>query len=167
MKHLITLLSLWALPLLLFAQITTPTVINIGGGLYQAENLAMSYSIGEAVIPTLGEGLPLISQGFEQPDFIMTIDIIDSYQFEPKDLNLKIFPNPTSDWLVVSFDGKKQNLEASIWNGSGQLLVDNFKLEANNQNLINLESLVPGIFFIRLEDEQKNFAVFQFIKINL
>lgn len=165
MKQLYIFHLFLILPFFLCAQIVTPEVINTGGGLLQAENLAMSYSIGEAVVPTLGDSLPVFTQGFEQPDSIMVL-IVDTYGFDPNTWDLKIYPNPTADWLAIEFTGSQQPLSAEIWSISGQLLLSTFKLQANSQNLINVNPLPPGSYLIRLEDEKQNFATFQFIKIN-
>jgi hypothetical protein len=73
------------------------------------------------------------------------------------DLSLKIYPNPTSDFIFVN----THNLikEASIYNLVGQ------KMESKlDNNKINVSNLVNGTYFIKITAQTGSFQTSKFIK---
>ena len=69
--------------------------------------------------------------------------------------SLDIYPNPSSDRITV-FGLKVQQI--TIYNSLGQLI-----LEANNTNVLNVSSLLAGVYFIKITDGI-NFSTRKFIK---
>ncbi|MEC8133995.1 MAG: T9SS type A sorting domain-containing protein, partial [Bacteroidota bacterium] len=69
--------------------------------------------------------------------------------------SLDIYPNPTSDKITVF--GLKV-IKMKIYNNLGQLI-----LEANNTNVLNVSSLLAGVYFIKITDGI-NFSTRKFIK---
>jgi hypothetical protein len=64
----------------------------------------ITYTIGEPVTETLSSGNATATQGFHQG-----IINITSVREQIKDLEISIYPNPTSDHITVKFD------EAGLW----------------------------------------------------
>mgnify|MGYP002638747049 CR=1 FL=1 len=64
----------------------------------------ITYTIGEPVTETLSSGNATATQGFHQG-----IINITSVREQIKDVEISIYPNPTSDYVTVKFD------EAGLW----------------------------------------------------
>lgn len=96
--------------------------------------------------------------------FICLLDSAGNYQNplttidENIPLNdIKIYPNPTSDFLFVNT--QNQIKEVSIYNLVGQ------KMESKlDNNKINVSNLVNGTYFIKITDQTGNFQTSKFIK---
>ena len=166
MKTPTIILAFLYCPVILISQIVVPKVLNAGGGLIQNNNIAISYSIGEPVVSTLGSGFPLITQGFEQPDSILQLQIVDLVDFDPLVWELKLYPNPALDFLLIEYNHPDVSLEATLMDFSGKVMFSKSYLMSDVQNQINIQSLPSGTYLIRLANAQQQFAVFQFVKIN-
>ncbi len=132
-----------------FSQQTTPQVIATGGNTSQQSNAQISYTIGEPVIQTATDGTTILTQGYQQPHYNITL--LPQYQNTLP--NITIFPNPTSDQLQISFDSEKE-LKANI------LLLDaaGKQIQKNNITTLpkstvsyNMQSFAAGKYFITIE----------------
>jgi len=92
------------------AQQTTPQVIATSGNVSQQGNASISYTIGETVTPTATNGTTIITQGYQQPHYNITL--LPPYQNTLP--NIQIFPNPTTDQLQITFDNE-QELQTTIY----------------------------------------------------
>jgi len=77
-------------------------------------------------------------------------------------LKLTIYPNPVRDILTVSHEQAVINI--SIYNQAGQLIMDKAEYADNDNVLLNLEFLDPGIYIIRIQGEGGKYATSKFVK---
>ena len=61
---------------------------------------------------------------------------------------LKIAPNPTQDYFVVTLEGK-QLIDIAIYDATGRLVKT---LEANSDRKVNIRDLKSGIYFLQITD---------------
>lgn len=67
--------------------------------------------------------------------------------------NVKIYPNPTQDFINVSFSDDKQRVcEYVILNNLGQIVLSG---KMRQENPINISNLKKGIYYFRIDDEMK------------
>lgn len=82
--------------------------------------------------------------------------------------NLKVFPNPASDNINISFSGHQDEcIIIKVLNQQGQEVknAQEIFVSRENQNFVfNLEGLVPGIYFISLSDADRNVTARKIIK---
>ncbi|MDD4847318.1 MAG: T9SS type A sorting domain-containing protein [Bacteroidales bacterium] len=69
---------------------------------------------------------------------------------EQNDVNVKIYPNPTADWLQISVSDVIQSLE--VVNVLGQQMM-NVPMSTNKDVQISLKSLPAGIYFLNLKGD--------------
>ena len=81
------------------AQQLTPYVIASTGGFAEQVNAQISYTVGEEVIATADDGITVLTQGYQQPHFNITM-IEETGSEIPK---LIAYPNPTVDLINLSF----------------------------------------------------------------
>ena len=75
---------------------------------------------------------------------------------------IKIYPIPTRDLLNVEIEAISGFATISIYKTNGQLVLE--KMNISTKNRIDLRSLSPAVYFIKLTDEQ-NVYVRKIIKV--
>jgi len=78
----------------------------------------------------------------------VTLSIPDAAAYR----NLRIYPNPTKDYL--SIDGLPANTELSLYNIVGQKISTKIAVNATEQ--INLNGLAAGLYLLQIKDEDGN-----------
>ena len=150
MKKLIFIIAM--LPLLASAQ---PDVISSGGNYAQSSNVQISYTIGQAVYAA-GQGSSVsVTQGFQQPEYIIT-----EVNNNDNTLDVKLYPNPTLNDVVVDFYGNfSGTYTAKIYDLSGKMLSQT-NITSNSQKL-NLRNYPAGNYLIKITqgNKQKTFKV--------
>jgi len=130
------------------SQIISPELVSSSGETFINNSLIVDFSIGEIAIESHNAS-SIITQGFHQPSFNGT-DIIQELN-----LNIKIFPNPTSSVLNLEFP---QHITANIiitdMNGR-EVFTD--KITDKKQLSYKLDFLKPSAYYLYLEKgTQKN-----------
>lgn len=70
-----------------------------------------------------------------------------------------VFPNPVTETLNLSLPAKYQTDEASIYNLQGREMLHLHHPSTS----INIKSLAPGVYFLKLEDEKKQILQTKFV----
>ena len=91
---------------------------TIGGAYY------FSFTIGEPIIGTDDNALPILTKGFEQPIDPSVLDIIHRRQLiDEADLQYKIYPNPVQKTVNFSYNSQTDGLKkVSLLNALGQVV---------------------------------------------
>ena len=126
-----------------------------------------SYTVQDTIIRTVSPdnfivGIPGADFRFNHhankiayPDFTADFDDVSF------DINLKLFPNPTTDILNIALDSEINSLE--IFNSQGQLVL--YKSFGSNLNRVDVSRFEAGSYFVRLRVKgEDGFAVHQFVK---
>lgn len=105
---------------MLHAQSTSPQVIASGGNYVSSPSGSISYTIGEAVTPTLSGGGHILTQGFQQPT-----DIVNGLLDIEKEAygSFSLYPIPATDklWFGYEFPSPGQ-VKVELYNTLGQKL---------------------------------------------
>lgn len=125
-----------------------PRVVSSGGGYHEAEDLSVSWTLGELAVTTLTGGDMVLTQGFQQP-FDVGVGIA------PDRVNWKIsvFPNPVGNQLKVRF-----HLESAgdylleVQDVTGRIISQGLHQRVNPGDMvgINTSSYTPGIYFLKV-----------------
>lgn len=132
---------LFIAPVWIFSQ---SVIGNINSGAVSENNF--SHSVGEIyVIPTDPEQNNSGTMGLLYQTVLQVLGV-DSVE---KD-EIKIYPNPTSDFVFIKLNSKKELKEASIIDLSGKL-VSTVKI---SDEKIDLRFLQPGVYFISFKNSE-------------
>ena len=143
---------------ILFAQENTDAL----GGMAYGTGGSISYSIGQIDYETTSGPGGSITEGLQQPIEILTIT---GFEDNNINLNFEIFPNPTTDFVVLSVYNKKTvNMFYTIYNLDGKL-IETQEL-AGSQTTIAMKELSNGIYFIKVMQKSSEIKVFKVIKNN-
>lgn len=112
-------------------------VISGGGTYTENPNGSIAWTIGEPVIDTYEGTSNHLTQGFHQPD----VYVLSTENFV--EIELSIYPNPTSDYINVVTD---RPLQLRMFDESGKL-VQQIDL-VNNNDQINVSGLSRGTYVL-------------------
>lgn len=133
-------------------------LVSTTGGLYSDDQLTVSWTIGEPVIETFTGGSYVLTQGFQQPGLVL----VGVEDFDDQFVNIKVYPNPTSDYVRLDLNVDIENLSYRILNASGKVLENkNIKDPSTRISFDNVES---GLYLIHLMDGNKTMKIFRIVK---
>lgn len=153
MKYSITIILFFlGFSISMFAQ----DVISAQGEEYTGTNLSVSFTIGEVVIDSYEGSNYSITQGFHQP----ILDFATGITFS-EITGVSVFPNPTSDFINLSFDNIESDLVYELYDAKGKLYTQQKIYDINT--IVSLKEFASGayILFIR----EKNTTKFNSYKI--
>lgn len=144
------ILILFIMLTLAFLQGSTQSLertVIASGGTSVTSPVHLDYTIGEIAVTTTTAGTLTLTQGFQQPYFV----VIPGNSMFPY---LVIYPNPTNGDAISRFIlASPSKLTISIYNAAGQLISS----EAVNytggemQYIIKSGKLTPGSYFIHFD----------------
>lgn len=112
-------------------------------------NHTVEFTIGEAVVATVGDATHTLTQGFHQPEIFTVVSTRDiSAAF---DTGIVLFPNPADQRLHISFTSPRgYAYRVQVVNAQGQMLGPERLVADDDIAGIDLGSLPSGIYWLRL-----------------
>ena len=160
MKKLLLLIICLGLIKISVSQDISPQLISSCGEQFENDSYQLSWSIGECVISSLESGDYVLTQGFHQSSYDIETAIETQLGIE---LNLKVYPNPTSDFLTLETGQSELNeMQYQILDLKGSVLENsNFN---NNLERLDFTSYSSGIYFIIIKQDNQLIKSFKIIK---
>jgi len=145
MKKIYTLLFMLLIGFSLKAQ----EVVSSGGKTQAAAEYELSWTVGEAVTATVSDGTNTLTQGFHQSELIITAigELLNS------DLVLKVYPNPTQDFVNIHFSKliDETSYSYSLFDLNGKLLEQ--KNITTNDVKLSIARFAEGSYLLKLSGE--------------
>ena len=146
------------------AQNVSPEIISSAGETFQGNTMQIDWTLGEVSITTIQDANQQITQGFHQPNYMITG--IEKLQEDIGEI--KIFPNPTSDWLEMNLNLKQSSkVEIQFFDFKGKLI---WSENIQGQQISiqkNISDLPSGNYFLNFQIEgSKSLPTFKIQKIN-
>ncbi len=138
----------------IFAQ----TVISANGGTATADGTQVSWTIGEPVIATVSDANNTLTQGFQQSK--LTVTAINDIQVAG--VEIKVYPNPTSDFVTVHFSKVMEKPTYLLFDLSGRL-IEQKNIETTDVK-IDMTNFAGGSYILKLNSGQKPLQSFKIIK---
>jgi len=132
-------------------QALPPQVIATSGATINQSNAKLSFTVGEIVVKTISSGSNSIGQGFINSGISSVVTAITA----PRStiLQLKVYPNPTSDLIYVDIsDSKVPNIRLSVYAITGKQISNDTYVAGNNHIGINTQSWEKGEYIITISD---------------
>jgi len=122
---------------------------------------SINYTIGQVVYNVISGSNGTIIQGVQQPYEISVVTGIE--EASGVILESSVYPNPTTGILTLKFENiGKENLTYKLSDVNGKLL-ENKKI-TGNETTISMANLLPGIYFLKVNDNRKEIRIFKIIK---
>ena len=148
----------------IFSQTNHPEVITSAGDYFKpnASSPSLSWTMGESVTETFSSTNNILTQGFQQGHYnIVAID-----EIKDKDVSIKVFPNPTTDFISISIKSlteKNSDYLIELYDLQGKKL---FTANYNQNDFrLNMATYPVGTFLLKvLTKENKTLQNFKIQK---
>ena len=153
MKHLL-LFFFFLCRIIIHAQTFTQEVNASGGGYYSQINGSLQFTIGEPITEAYSNNSTRLYNGFEQGSYI----ILAVNELPPIiDLNVTIFPNPSSGIINLNIESKETSLfKVYIIDALGKLVFQK-EITANAIETINLENYRSAMYYVTVSNTELNY----------
>ena len=137
--------------------------VNSGGSTVTNATGSISYSIGKTFYRVLENASGTVTPGVQH------IYKIETTQTTPKWEQAKIdiffaFPNPTQDLLTLRFMGEiLQGYVGTLFDINGRKIVE--QSLSNQETIIDLSNLKPGVYILRVVQQDETISVVRVVKI--
>lgn len=129
MKKILIFIQLFISSITLNAQDISPEILSTAGTTFKGNSIQIDWTLGELLIPTIENSNKQITQGFHQP----IISITNVEETPIKIGQIKIYPNPASEWIEVNIQfHQERNVQVLLYNYIGNLLWTSIE---NGQNI--------------------------------
>ena len=137
-KNYITILQIFFCSLIFSQEVISPK-----GSSYENSNYTIDFTIGEVLINEYVIGPVVLNQGFHQPSWEI-VGVKNHFS----DINVTVFPNPTSSYLnIITSEIVKVNY--ILVDARGVTVMKG--VLRDGQTMIELNLLSPGIYFLILK----------------
>jgi hypothetical protein len=139
-------LFLLAISVTAYSQDMPQQVIGSAGDQHTNESASVSWTVGEVSTATLSSSSVTLSQGFQQGNLTVNT-LVDQ---DMLDFNLKAYPNPVIDILLLETDEKQQRYQ--VINMQGEVVL-NGNITAVLQE-IDFTNLPNGVYLLSVDQKQ-------------
>lgn len=136
------------------------SIITSGGDISNS-NGSINYSIGQIFINTNSNSNNYIIEGNQQPYEIYSLS---NSNLDNPNLTIKIFPNPTNDYIFLSYSNDNyENTNFQIFDLNGKEIIKKRKLY-EKETKIFLEQFQIGTYLLLITNEDNTTSSFKIIK---
>jgi hypothetical protein len=135
------------------AELKAQEAIPATGGNASGAGGSVAYTVGQVAYSTNLTSSGSESQGVQQPYEISVVSgLADDHEFS---LNCSVYPNPASDFLLLSVAGEIQtSYIASLSDMNGKIITN--IIVSNTETKIDLRGLVPAVYFLKISGSKQN-----------
>ena len=156
MKPLLTIASL-LISLLCFSQYLEKTVISSFAGFLNSKNIQMDVVIGEVLTKQKKMNFIQVSEGFLQSNHSQ----VKSHKYKHKNSSINIYPNPTSNFIII--EGLVGINNITIINVFGSIIS---QTQVTGISQIDMTNYACGVYTINIIDAEGDIEAYQIIKVN-
>lgn len=130
------------------------------GGVSSGSGGTATYSVGQIVYTTNTGVGGSVAQGVQQPYEISIVLDLEDHQIS---LNMKVYPNPTSDFLILNVGNfELSTLNFELFDVSGKLF-ESKKITSITET-ISMENLPSSTYFLKVTSNNEEVKTFKIIK---
>ena len=153
-----TIINFLLLVVLTAGSATAQKVVSANGGTATAAGTQVSWTIGEPITATVSDGTTTLTQGFQQSK--LTVTAINDIQVAG--VEIKVYPNPTSDFVTVHFSKVMEKPTYLLFDLSGRLIQQK-KIESTDAK-VDMTQFAGGSYFLKVNSGQQPLQTFKIIK---
>ena len=134
-------------------------VVATSGETKSASGFEISWTIGEPVIQTFSSGATILTQGLHQTN----LQVTPVNKLLLPNLEISVFPNPSSEFIVIRLNELPPSPKFALFNLSGKLISQK-NIESTNTQL-NLNEFAPGTYLLKImQEKNQELQTFKIIK---
>jgi Secretion system C-terminal sorting domain len=154
MLRLGILTMLVVIPVISFSQ----SAVLSAGGDASGTGGSISYSIGQVFYTHTDGTAGTIHEGVQQPYEFFAVSVDEVHAA----LRLNVFPNPTTQMLILQAESLTPGLTAHIYDSSGQLIFES--LLSSNSLTIDAQSWAAATYVLRITDLSGGTSHYKIVK---
>jgi hypothetical protein len=135
------------------AQSISPEVIASAGG---SDNIQLNWTLGEVMIDTYDSGNNILTQGFHQTLLVLPPDPVNVTNLNEIDVN--IFPNPTSDRIIIEVNKNDNALSIELIDMNGKLIVSDIMQPGMMRKELNVSKLATSYYLLKMFSIEGEFS---------
>ena len=142
------------------AQSVSPNLIATSGTSFNDGTSQLDWTMGEPVTATFAVGSDMLTQGFQQPNLMITSinDLETEYL-------VSIFPNPTIDYVQLQFQNLKEAVTVELMSSDGKLLQSK-EVNTASELQMDMSKYSAGTYLLSVKDSHSKVKTYQVIKLN-
>jgi hypothetical protein len=160
MTKIKTILLSYSILLLCIYNVHAQSGTVASGGNATGVDGSVSYTVGTTCYTTISDGSTVLTQGIQQPYEIQVVN-----GMEETGIALgSVYPNPTTDYVMLSLNGDLQNMHYTLCDVQGKFI--------SRQNLVKQQTNIPmasltnGAYLVKVYNDKKQLKTFKIIKNN-
>ncbi len=157
MKRLFLTVSLGVALFSVNAQTASPELVSSAGESFNNTSYQLDWSIGEGITATHSAGDYVITQGLHQGSYVIT-----SVEDLALDINISVYPNPTTDLINLTSFQNLTGLAVIVTNINGKILQQTEVI--NKVEQLNFSNYENGIYFLTVKQKNQLIKSFKIIK---
>src|SRR5690606_31240937 len=133
------------------AQQPAQQVIASAGSYTTNGSVSLSSTVGETVITTHTAAGAVLTQGFQQPEYVITNSITEA---AGETLHIKVYPNPTAGNITIDLQSSNgEQLLLTVTDMLGQIVLTQ-NLSMNTVNPVDLHREANGQYIFGITNKQ-------------
>ncbi len=144
-KRIMTIVPL-ALAWVAHGQSISPQVVASSGTHFSGASGQLSWTTGESVVSTVGNGSNIITQGFHQT--VLTVTSLNETSASATEIS--VFPNPSSDHLNIKLSDHQGAMLIDLYDLNGKLLESHNIQAEENLLQINMERHAAATYMLSI-----------------
>jgi hypothetical protein len=142
------------------AQSISPDVISTSGTSFNDGTSQLDWTMGEPVTSTFISGSSMLTQGFHQPNLLITsINNIET------DFSVTVFPNPTIDQVQLQFQNLKDAVTIDLLSAEGKLLQSQ-NIKTKEDVMFDMSTYPTGTYLLSVKGLHSKIKTYKIIKLN-
>ena len=136
------------------AQTLSPEVQASSGDYSTSANASLSWTLGEVAVETYSSGSNIITQGFQQPELLIT-----KVEEAAAGIAVSIYPNPSAGQVSIAFSSTEaRKVEMQVLDMSGKLVSKHEEALAQGAQTVSIDltSLAAGQYMLKITDTKNN-----------
>lgn len=159
---ILLLFAMWACKV--HAQSSSPEIVSSAGETYQGSSMQIDWTLGELAIITVQNSFNQISQGFHQPNYMIT----SVNELPQKIGTIEVYPNPTFDRIEMKLNFEQsRDVKIQLIDINGRLIWSMKQTGNQIEQEKDIRNLSNGKYFLNfLIDEIQYSQTFKIQVIN-
>jgi hypothetical protein len=142
------------------AQSVSPDIIATSGTSFNDGTSQLDWTLGEPVTSTFISGSNMLTQGFHQPNLLITsVNDIDV------DFSVNVFPNPAIDQVQLKFENLKDAVTIDLLTAEGKLLQSQ-NIKTAGDVMFDVSTYSTGTYLLSVKDNHSKIKTYKIIKLN-
>ena len=129
-----------------------------GGGTATGSGGSSTFTIGQIDYSNSSGANGSDNQGVQQPFEFFKDSGLDGFSL----VELSLYPNPTTDQIVLKSEQTSRKLNSQLFDNTGKLLLNGAIYET--ETLINMHALSAGEYHISIQEQNEQIESFKIIK---